>query len=62
MKEIKITFDRRTGKVTKEVSGFTGEECILATAFLDSAIGKPVKTEMKSEYFIPNPEKQYVTF
>lgn len=56
MQEIKLTFDRKTRLVRKEVSGFTGSSCQKATEFIDLAIGHVVETEMKPEYHIPNPE------
>jgi hypothetical protein len=56
MQEIKLTFDRKTRLVKKEVSGFSGSTCQKATEFIDLAIGRVVETELKSEYHIPNPE------
>jgi len=56
MKEIRLTFDRKTGQVRKEVSGFTGSSCQKATEFIDLAIGQVTETEVKPEYHLPNPE------
>lgn len=56
VQEIKLTFDKKTGTIKKEVSGFQGSTCQKATEFIDLAIGKVVETELKSEYHIPNPE------
>lgn len=54
--EIKLTFNKKTGIVKKEVSGFQGSSCQKATEFIDVAIGKVVETQMKPEYHLPNPE------
>lgn len=56
LKTIKLTFDRKTGKVIKDVQGFTSSECVSKTQFIDTAIGKVEKTEFKPEYHLPNTE------
>lgn len=56
MQEIKLTFDRKTKTVKKEVSGFSGSSCHKATEFIDLAIGRVIESENKSEYHLPNPE------
>jgi hypothetical protein len=55
-KEVKLVFDRKTGKVRKEVNGFTSTECVSKTKFIDDAIGTVEKTEYKTEYHLPNPQ------
>lgn len=55
-KTIKLTFDRKTKMVKKEVSGYQGSTCQKATEFIDLAIGTVVQTDLKPEYHIPNPE------
>jgi hypothetical protein len=56
MKEIRLTFDRKTRTVKKEVSGYSGSTCHTQTAFIDLAIGEVIETENKTGFYIPNPE------
>lgn len=55
MKQIKLTFHLDGKTVTKEVDGYQGEKCLSDTKFIDDAIGVAVKTDMKQEFFVPEP-------
>ena len=55
MREIKLTFEWDGETVNKEVNGFTGQGCLGATDFIDSAIGKVANTEFKQEFYAPEP-------
>ena len=50
MKEIIVTIDK-DGKTTVETVGFTGSECLAATAKLESALGGKVDTKMTDEAY-----------
>ena len=54
MKTIKLTF-KKDGTIEKEVDGFVGAGCLNATDFIDQAIGTAVKTDMKQEFYAPEP-------
>lgn len=54
-KTIKVTVTP-DGKTTVEAFGYTGETCIRDTAALTNAIGFPVNTEVKSEFFMSEAE------
>jgi len=54
MKTIKLTF-LKNGQIEKEVDGFVGTGCLTATDFIDNAIGKAIKTDMKQEFYAPEP-------
>jgi len=56
MKEIKLTFKWDGKTVNKEVSGFQGNGCLSQTQFIDAALGTVQESEMKSDFFVPNPE------
>lgn len=49
-KEIILTFDW-DGTVKKETKGFTGNECVSKTKFIEEALGKSSNRRKKSEYF-----------
>jgi hypothetical protein len=51
MKEIRLTFDRKTRTVKKEVSGYSGSTCHTQTAFIDLAIGEVIETENKTGFY-----------
>jgi hypothetical protein len=52
MKQITLTF-HKDGSVEKEVDGFSSSKCLNETDFIDQAIGKAIKTEMKQEFYAP---------
>lgn len=54
MKKIKLTF-KADGTVVKELDGFSGSTCMTETEFIDKALGVVVETDLKHEYYLPDP-------
>lgn len=50
-KEIKLTFEWDGKTVHKETEGFTGNECVDDTEFIEKALGKTGKRTYTSEYY-----------
>lgn len=52
MAQIKIRYNKKTGKLEIETVGFEGDECLKATAGLEKALGiDPSKVQLTPEYF-----------
>lgn len=54
MKEIKLTFDIKTGEVKIEAQGFHGSSCADATNFLKNTIGQMKDFKKKAEWYEQN--------
>jgi hypothetical protein len=59
MKQIIVDIDKK-GNVKIEAEGYTGASCKTATEFLEKALGKKKKEELKSEYFLEETVKNNI--
>ena len=57
MKKIEIIVDTK-GQSTVETKGFRGSECIEASRFIESALGKQVNQRTTSEFFAAEVNQQ----
>lgn len=57
--KIVVKFNPKTGEVTKETSGFQGDECQTKTAGLDASLGITGSAcKLSAEYFETKTEEQ----
>ncbi len=51
MKKIIMSIDPKTGGVSVKTEGYQGEECLKATAGLESGLGMRGQCELSPEYY-----------
>ena len=56
MKEIKLTFDLRSGECQVEAMGFRGQSCKDVTEFLKKTLGQMTDFRRKAEWYEKNLE------
>ena len=54
MKEIKLTFDIKSGECMVEARGFKGNSCKNATEFLKKTLGQMTDFQKKAEWYEKN--------
>lgn len=58
MPEIIVTFEWDGKTVHKETKGFTGNECVSKTKFIEESLGNAGKRKYKADYYKDKDEEQ----
>jgi len=56
---IEVTVSPR-GETTVQTKGYSGSDCLLASKFLEQALGVPVQERKTAEFFESAPVEQHV--